>query len=184
MALPDNSYAAGVFYGADTLSLNVFASRMPFSRPTALRLSAALMPSLLLATSYLPGSYSANSLSFTRNEARGVVMLEGTISTQTKEMLKQAGKGLGRGMGRLGAYPVPLSFTISPPGSDAHFGGTLPMGGEGKLSCSRDCELENARGVSVVDGSWLPSLPAKHLTFTLMANAHRVGSAMAKRMGR
>ena len=168
MALPDNDYAAGVFYGADTLSLDVFASRMPFSRPTALRLSAALMPSLLLATCYLPGAYSANSLSFVHKDGRGEVTIEGNISAQARELLRGSGKGLGRGMRRLGAYSVPLSFTISPPGSDAHFGGTIPMGGDGRMSCSRDCELVNARGVYVVDGSWLPKLPAKHLTFTLI----------------
>jgi hypothetical protein len=49
----ESGYATGVMYGADTLPLNLFAARMPFSRPASLQLSAALAPACLwpLATS-------------------------------------------------------------------------------------------------------------------------------------
>jgi choline dehydrogenase-like flavoprotein len=185
LSLPNNDYAMGLIYGADTIPLDIFARRMPFSRPAALRLSAALMPAMLLATCYLPGAYSANSFSLRRLDGNSAeVVLTGGMSPEVKRLFRYAWQKLGRIFGRLGAYPVPLSLTISPPGSDAHLAGTIPMAGTGPLSCSASCELKDAQGVFVVDGAWLPHLPAKHLTFTLMANAHRVGVLVADKLRR
>jgi choline dehydrogenase-like flavoprotein len=50
----------------------------------------------------------------------------------------------------------------------------------GPLTCTPDCEVRPWRGVFVVDRSCLSSLPAKHCTFTIMANADRVGRIAAK----
>ena len=44
--------------------------------------------------------------------------------------------------------------------------------------CNRAGEVEGAPGVHVVDLSAFPTLPAKHASLTLMANADRVGHAI------
>jgi len=183
LGLPrDKEYATGVIYGADTLPLDVFARRMPFSRPVAMRISATLAPALMPATAYLPGRYSANSLSLQKRGQVSEVIVDGYVTDEAKQLLDGAGKKLGKVLRRYGAYLVPGSLTISPPGSDAHVVGTIPMGGQGELSCSSSCELNIAPGVYVIDGSWLPDLPAKHCTFTIMANAYRVGSLLAEKL--
>jgi choline dehydrogenase-like flavoprotein len=46
--------------------------------------------------------------------------------------------------------------------------GTSPLG-----------ELNGAPGIHVVDGAALPSLSAKYPTLTIMANAARIGHALA-----
>jgi choline dehydrogenase-like flavoprotein len=47
---------------------------------------------------------------------------------------------------------------------------------------SVDCEVSGMSGLYVVDGSVLPSLPAKSHTFTVMANALRAGTKLAERL--
>lgn len=178
----ESEYATGVIYGADTLPLDVFARRMPFSRPLAMRLSAALAPGLMPVTAYLPGRYSMNNLRLVKRESGAEIILDGHITNEAKEQLQHVGKRLGKILRRYGAYLVPGSLTISPPGSDAHLVGTIPMGGQGKLSCSNTCELNIAPGVHIIDGSWFPDLPSKHCTFTIMANAYRIGGILAEQL--
>jgi choline dehydrogenase-like flavoprotein len=62
------------------------------------------------------------------------------------------------------------------PGSSIHYAGTLPMTERGgPLTCTPEGRLRGAGRVWVADGSAFPHLPAKGLTFTLMANARRTG---------
>jgi len=82
----------------------------------------------------------------------------------------------------LGSYYVPNSFNVAKPGVDAHLTGTIPMVKNGDFGCSDTCELNFAKDVYIVDGSCLPSLPSKHCTCTIMANAYRVGENLAKKL--
>ncbi len=52
-----------------------------------------------------------------------------------------------------------------------------PAHGVGKLA-------RRAKGLFVADGSVLNRLPAKSHTLTIMANAERIGRAVAARIGR
>jgi hypothetical protein len=67
-------------------------------------------------------------------------------------------------------------------GSSIHYGGTLPMreGGEDLFTTRPDGRLRGTKAVYVTDGAVFPHLPAKGLTYTLMANARRVGTGVAK----
>jgi choline dehydrogenase-like flavoprotein len=62
-----------------------------------------------------------------------------------------------------------------PMGSSVHYAGTLPMAHEGgALTCDANGRLRGLRGAWIADGAAFPTLPAKNLTFTLMANATRM----------
>ena len=64
---------------------------------------------------------------------------------------------------------------LRPPGSSVHYAGTVPMATTGaKLTASELCESHDFDNVYFVDGTTFPFLPAKNITFTLMANAIRV----------
>lgn len=68
-------------------------------------------------------------------------------------------------------------------GSSIHYAGTLPMRARpGPLECDADGRLHATARTHIADGSLLPDLPAKGLTLTLMANAHRIGSRLAERL--
>ena len=75
----------------------------------------------------------------------------------------------------LGAPILPGLTRLRPMGSSVHYSGTLPMTREKKSWCvSEICQSYDIQNLFVVDGAALPYLPAKNLTFTLMANAVRV----------
>lgn len=179
-AAKSHAIESGALYSADTLPLGLFAERMPFTRPLALQLSAALAPALMMVTCYLPSDVSDMTLRLSIQSEKKAIVVNGTTPDTTRNMLLDTGSKLQRAMRRLGTYSIPSSLTISPPGSDAHIAGTVPMGGKGQLSCTAQCELASAPGVFVIDGSWFPRLPAKHCTFTIMANAYRVGAIIAE----
>jgi hypothetical protein len=75
----------------------------------------------------------------------------------------------------LGCVAPPNMTRPRPMGASVHYAGTLPMsidGGDFTTDLSGRCRpFEN---LHVADGSTFPSLPAKNLTFTLMANATRI----------
>jgi choline dehydrogenase-like flavoprotein len=178
-----DDYAMGVIYGGDGLPLMSYARHMRFSRPTAMHLSAALAPALLLATTYLPGSYSSNTIRLEKSNSNlkpYTLIIDGALNENAKKQLKNISSQLSRNLRETGAYLIPGSLNIAPPGADAHLAGTIPMGGKGELSCSKYGELNISKGIYLVDGTSLSSLPAKHCTFTIMANAFRIGSYLAQ----
>jgi hypothetical protein len=75
----------------------------------------------------------------------------------------------------LGAPIIPGMTQVRSMGGGVHYSGTLPMSREKKSWClSEKCQSYDISNMFVVDGSAMPFLPAKNLTFTLMANAVRV----------
>jgi len=66
-------------------------------------------------------------------------------------------------------------------GSSAHLGGTLPFSrDERAFALAPDGRLHGTANVYVADGSGFRYLPAKGVTLTLMANAHRVAEAVGR----
>ncbi len=67
--------------------------------------------------------------------------------------------------------------------ASAHQAGTLPMSVEEReLTTTPEGRLRGTRSVYVADGAVFPRLPSKGLTFTLMANAQRVGAGLRDRL--
>jgi len=68
-------------------------------------------------------------------------------------------------------------------GSSIHYAGTFPMTRDARgLTSAPDGRLGPTRAVYLVDGAPFPYLPAKGLTFTIMANANRVATQLADRL--
>jgi choline dehydrogenase-like flavoprotein len=174
--------AAGVVYGADALPLDLFAARLPLSRPAALQLAHALAPALLIANCYLVGHFSQNVMRVHAQEAEHKMTIEGMSSSETQRTLRGAVSALKKQMRKLGALSVPGTTSLLPPGGDAHYASTLPMGGAGPLATSNIGELKDVPNIFIVDGSVLPHLPATHPTLTIMANADRIGAEIARRI--
>ena len=77
----------------------------------------------------------------------------------------------------VGLRCLPIGVARPSPGASIHYAGTLPHG-DGPLNTAVDGRLNATRHVYVGDGSSWRWLPAKGLTFTLMANARRVAEAV------
>ncbi len=78
-------------------------------------------------------------------------------------------------MGGLGVVVPPGQAHVRPMGASVHYSGTLPMSEEPKPhTLSPSCRSHDFENLYFVDGTSFPFLPAKNLTFTLMANAARI----------
>ncbi|MFZ2874730.1 MAG: GMC oxidoreductase [Phycisphaerales bacterium] len=65
-------------------------------------------------------------------------------------------------------------------GASIHYAGTLAMSDRpGPLNSAPDGAIAGLPGVFAADSSVFPRLPARGVTFTMMANAHRVASLLA-----
>jgi len=183
LELGATDYATGVVYTADMLPFSALASHIPFSRHAALQLSQVLATAIVIATCYVSGRFSANHLTLGAELDGSALHIAGDITPQARRHLGAAVKLLSRAMRRLGAFAIPGSFSLLNPGADGHLAGTLPMQADGHdLTTTRDGELRPWKNIFVVDGACLSDLPAKHCTFTIMANADRIGRVLANRL--
>ena len=94
--------------------------------------------------------------------------------------VENALRTLRRTLLRLGCVaPKPMT-RWRPMGASVHYAGTLPMAREGgRFSCDARGKLRAFENVWIADGAGFPTLPAKNLTFTLMANATRMADQFA-----
>lgn len=75
----------------------------------------------------------------------------------------------------LGCVAPPSMTRPRPMGASVHYTGTLPMKADGgDYTSDRSGRVRPFENLIAADGSTFPSLPAKNLTFTLMANATRI----------
>lgn len=91
--------------------------------------------------------------------------------------VKAALKRAGRLFADLGAPLIPGMAHIRPMGASVHYSGTMPMSDNKQpWAVSPNCQSYDFDNLFIVDGAVMPFLPAKNLTFTLMANAVRVAT--------
>jgi choline dehydrogenase-like flavoprotein len=89
--------------------------------------------------------------------------------------IRQALRTLRRALRHLGCLVPPWMTHVRPMGASVHYAGTIPMAPTpGPHTASARCRSHRFQNLWLVDGTTFPSLPAKNLTFTLMANAVRV----------
>jgi len=181
MELAGSGYAAGALYSLEGLPLDFITAKLPLSLAGGSAVSAWLAGSLLVATVYFPGSHSANTLSLQPGPGGARLRVQGGARDDFAAVCAALLAGLRRQLRRFGALPLP-GAQQAPMGLDNHYAGTCPMGGSGPLATDAHGALLAASGVHVVDGAALPNLPAKHLTFTIMANADRIARAVAAQM--
>jgi choline dehydrogenase-like flavoprotein len=75
------------------------------------------------------------------------------------------------------ALPLFPGLKIASPGSSNHSGGSLPMREHpGEFETDTMGRLHRFPRVHIVDASVLPTIPATTVTFSLMANAHRIAT--------
>jgi len=90
----------------------------------------------------------------------------------TKKILRE----LLRQSHRLGGVAVPPMLQMGTPGRGFHCGGSLPMRAQPGIFESDTLGRPHGWSrVHAVDASILPSIPATTITFSVMANAHRIG---------
>jgi len=177
----DSAY--GTLFPASGVPAALVVERMPLTRPGAVRLFRRLQPALLLGNCFLPGHYSHNVARLERqDDGSSRLVVHGGVSDDHAGRVGRLRRQLTRAFRRLGAYVLPNSFTPMGPGEAIRYAATLPMRdapGTGETDALG--ELHGSPGLHVVDLSIFPSMPAKHHTLTMMANADRIGRAIGER---
>lgn len=81
-------------------------------------------------------------------------------------------------LGKLGCMVPPGMTHVRPKGASVHYAGLIPMGvADAPLTSTPEGRSGQVEGLYFADGVTFPFLPAKNITFTLMANAVRVAAA-------
>jgi choline dehydrogenase-like flavoprotein len=82
---------------------------------------------------------------------------------------------------RLGYWTHPALIQRQGRGQGLHFAATLPMRAQPRrYQTDQQGLLFGTERIHIVDGASMSRLPAKNLTFTIMANALRIGRQLAR----
>ena len=94
------------------------------------------------------------------------------------DRMRAALRRIKRTLRALNCFVPPGMTHVRPMGASVHYAGTLPMTGTpGTCTVDENGQSRDVPGLFVVDGAAFPFLPAKNITFTLMANATRIAEA-------
>lgn len=136
---------------------------------------------LLLVQGYLHSDLSARiRIVLKRGDADAAprLHLSGVPNPQTGRALAALRRRLWAERGSLKAVPISQMLRVGQPGRGFHTGGTFPMRAHpGPFEADVLGRPHGFTRVHVVDASVFPSLPATTITLSVMANAHRIGSA-------
>jgi choline dehydrogenase-like flavoprotein len=171
------------FYSYRTLLLFRLARDMPLPPSLAMLLSRCIASSLLIVA--ISHADVASPLRWMRLSKRAdgsdclQIHSERTVGERSKTRRQEW-----RLLRKLMALKLlPLNLRRLPDGASIHYAGTLPFSDEVRpLGCEAGGRLHGTRSVYLVDGSTWKFLPAKGLTFTLMANARRIAERVTREL--
>ena len=151
-----------------------FFASLPYAARANLPLLRYLLPAMFVMQFYMPGSRQhAAQLSLQEN---GRLHIEGRPNpidlAKIGPMLKL--------FRSLGAITMKSLIVTVPMGHSVHYAGTLPMRDEpGPYECDARGKLHGCKHVHIADSAAFTGLPAKNMSFGMMAYAMRVGSDVA-----
>lgn len=107
------------------------------------------------------------------------IVEDGSLEIRHPDAGPYAGQaGFLQAMRALGGYTLSRWVNRAPAGWGFHYAGSLPMRqAPGEFQTHTDGRLWSSQRVRAIDGSVLPSLPAKNHSLTIMANAARIAES-------
>jgi choline dehydrogenase-like flavoprotein len=167
------------FYGYNDLYLSRLRDRFgPFGRWLSPPLKS-LASRLFVIFGYLhSGDSSTIKLSLGGNRDPKLT-IDGCRNEMSARISKTVARTLFLNRKYLRGVPIPFYTQLDLPGGGYHSGGSFPMSAcPGALQTDRLGRLASLPGVHLVDASILPTIPAGTTAFSVMANAHRIGSEL------
>lgn len=155
-----------------------FFASLPYSAHANLGLIRYLIPAMMVLQLYFPASAQIpNTISVREN---GNLEIQGHPNSLDLQKLKPFLKYF-RSFG--GWSHTKLVIRV-PTGHAIHYAGTLPMKEvPGRYQCDHQGRLDGAKNVFIADSASFSDLPAKNMSFTMMANAMRVMKYVVERLG-
>jgi choline dehydrogenase-like flavoprotein len=141
-------------------------------------LARAMERRLLIVQGYLHSDHSSKIAIRLKKGDPDRLELRAELSPEVRPMIRQVLRKLRRHGRQFGAWPLSPMLQIAEPGRGFHNGSSFPMRqSPGDLETDTLGRLPNWRRIHIVDASVLPDVPATQITFSVMANAHRIGWA-------
>lgn len=156
-----------------------FFARFPLAAGANLALIRNMLPAMMVMQLFFPASCQEPArLSLQEN---GHLRIQGQPNNLDLRKIKD----LFRYFRSLSAWSHPSLLVRVPTGHAIHYAGTLPMKlAPQEYECDPAGRLQGSQNVFVADASSFPRLPAKNVSFAMMANAMRVVDRVADELGR
>jgi hypothetical protein len=164
-------------YGYNDLYPELLARRLgPLAFPLK-PLLRHISERLFVAFGYLHSDVSSRVWITRSDDSDGRLHLRGELEYKTQSAGQAVVRKLFRLQKYLRAVPVPLQLRFDNPGGGHRSGGCFPMR-HAPVGLQTDSlgRIAGLPGVHIVDSSILPSVPARPVAFTVMANAYRIAS--------
>ncbi len=161
-----------------TALIHPLVQSLPFDLVTSLRTFRDLHAALGLLNINFPDTRRAgNTLTLEDAEDGGAPRLAIRYQPDVSEAarLKRVVRRFRKILRVLGCLAPSKMTHVRPMGSSVHYAGAVPMANDGdELTSTVGGRARAFENLWLIDGLTFPSLPAKNLTFTLMANAVRI----------
>jgi choline dehydrogenase-like flavoprotein len=162
-------------------AVHPIVSSLPFDLATSLRVFRRIRGALGVANIWLADRRRDENAVSLRQERDGSsrLLLEYGDDTSDLPATESAVATTRQALHTLGCVAPRGMVKILARGSSVHYAGTLPMTQRDDEHTTRSDGSSRAfPGLYIVDGAGFPWLPAKNLTFTLMANATRIAELL------
>lgn len=154
---------------------------LPFDVRTSLRVFRRVRAALGVANIWLADTRRDANVARLQQVGDGTtrLVLEYGDDRSDRVATEAAIAAIRTGLAGLGCIAPRGMVKVLPRGSSVHYAGTLPMSrAEAEHTTTALGEVRGFPDLYVIDGAVFPWLPAKNLTFTLMANATRIATAL------
>ena len=171
-------YVHGLITTLKSALIHPIAQSVPFDLRTALDLTRNSHAALgLLNLNFHDTRRAENRLVLEREGDLSRMVLHYAPEALEARRIKSVLKRVKRALSLLRCFVPPGMTHVRPMGASVHYAGTLPMAREGgALTSTPNGQSRAFKNLWLADGSTFPFLPAKNLTFTLMANASRIAT--------
>ncbi len=135
---------------------------------------------LLIVQGYLHSDHSSQIAVTLKKGEPDRLQLQAKLNPEVHPAIRRVLRKLMRHRGQFGAWPLAPMLQVSEPGRGFHNGSSFPMReNPDELETDTLGRLRGWQRIHLVDASVLPDIPATQITFSVMANAHRIGTATA-----
>jgi choline dehydrogenase-like flavoprotein len=166
-----------IYSYSDLIGQAIRGSFGPLAKPLE-PLARSLERRLLIVQGFLHSDDSAQIATALTRDANGRgerLKLQARVTPRSKKIIGQVIRKLFRHARQFGAYPIRPMLQIAEPGRGIHSGGAFPMSAQpGPLQTDTLGRPRGWQRLHTVDATVLPSIPATTITFSVMANAHRI----------
>jgi choline dehydrogenase-like flavoprotein len=170
-------YFHALFTTLKTALVHPIVQNIPLDLRTALGIFRNVRAGLGVVNLNFPDSRRDGSfVTLQRDQAgRSRLSIKYAPIENEQTVIKQAVRVVKKALWKLNCIVPPAMMHVRPMGASVHYAGTIPMSTRrAPLTSSPHCQSHDFGNLYFVDGTTFPALPAKNLTFALMANAIRV----------